>query len=219
MIPDRRDWPRPLWKAILWPLLFPLAAGLWRLLLPSRVEGLARVPREGAFIVVSNHLSALDPPVLEFALRRAIRWMGKREIFERPLLGGFLRLIGCFQVNRDSVDRRAVLQALRVLEEGVPLGIFPEGHRSRTGALIRGRAGVGYFAARSGAPLLPVGVSGAHGTALGRFWRTQVRVTVGEPFRLDELPEASGGDQQAIADAIMRRIAALLPEGLRGEYA
>lgn len=219
MIPDRRDWPHSPWRAVAWPILFPLARLLWAIILPARVEGLAHVPTKGAFIVVSNHISALDPPVLEFALGRAIRWMGKREIFSIPAVGGFLRLIGCFPVNRDAFDRRAVMEALRVLKDGAPLGIFPEGHRSRSGALIRGRAGVGYFGARSGAPLLPVGVSGTSGAPLGRFWRTRVRVRVGPPFRIEDLEEAATGDQQAIADAIMRRIAQLLPEEQHGVYA
>ena len=218
MIPDRREFPRGGTIAVAWPLVFPLVRRAALFLAPVRVHGLEHVPRSGAFILVSNHVSGIDPFWVEFVVGRAIRWMAKRELFAVPLLGGFIRWIGCFPVNRGSADRRAMAEGLRLLGEGAPIGIFPEGHRSDDGGLIRAHPGVGYFAQRSGARILPIGVSGSRTARVGRFWRCDIELRIGAPFPVTDLPEAAGRDQQALADAIMRRIAGLIPESQHGVY-
>ncbi len=208
------DWPEErLW---LWRLLFPPVRALALFLAPARVEGLERVPREGGFILVANHISWMDPPWIEFALGRAIRYMAKQEVFEAPVLGFLLRAIGCFPVRRGEADRRALVLALRVLEAGQPLGFFPEGHRSDDGTLIRAHSGVAFLALRSNARLLPVAVSGTPRARIGAFWRRDVVIRIGAPFLAREV---GSDDGQAVADAIMRRIAALLPPEQRGVYA
>jgi len=166
---------------------------------------------------VANHINWKDPPWIEFALGRAIRYMGKRELFETPIIGFLLRAIGAFPVRRGEADRGALQMALAVVAAGQPLGFFPEGHRSESGELIRGRPGVAYVAQHSGAPIIPLAVSGTRGARLGAFWRRDILMRVGEPFRARDLgvpPE----DAQAVTDAIMRRVAALLPPEQRGVY-
>ena len=96
--------------------------------------------------------------------------MGKRELFETPVIGFLLRAIGAFPVRRGEADRGALQMALAVVAAGQPLGFFVEGHRSESGQLIRGRPGV------------------------------------------------ATKDPQAVTDAIMRRVAALLPPEQRGVY-
>ncbi len=195
---------------------FPIVRRIALALAPMRVEDRERIPAEGPYIVVANHISWMDPPWSEFAFDRAIRWMAKSEAFEVPIVGALLRVIGSFPVRRGESDRRAVVTALRVLQAGLPLGFFPEGHRSEAGTMLRAHPGVGLLATRSGATLVPVGVSGTPRARLGRFWRRDVVLRIGEPFRARDL--GVGDEPQAVADAIMRRVAALIPAEMRGEY-
>jgi 1-acyl-sn-glycerol-3-phosphate acyltransferase len=143
--------------------------------------------------------------------------MGKQELFETPVIGFLLRAIGAFPVRRGEADRRALQVALAVLAAGQPLGLFVEGHRSESGQLIRGRPGVGYLALRSGAPIVPLAVSGTRGARLGAFWRRDIIIRVGPAFHAADL-DVKSDDQQALADAIMRRVAVLMPPEQRGVY-
>ena len=152
------------------------------------------------------------------ALGRAIRYMAKRELFAVPVLGFTLRGIGCFPVRRGAADRAALAQALAVLAAGQPLGFFPEGHRSESGRMIRAHTGISYLAQKSGAPIVPVAVMGTRDSRIGRFWRRDILLRVGDPFQVRDL-DADAEDAQSMADAIMRRVAALLPASLRGVYA
>jgi 1-acyl-sn-glycerol-3-phosphate acyltransferase len=186
-------------------------------LLPIRVEGLENLPRSGSYILVANHISWLDPPMIEFALGVPIRYMAKRELFAVPVIGFVLRAIGNFPVRRGESDRRALETALRVLEAGQPLGYFPEGTRSKDGVLHRAKPGIAFLARRSGAPLVPVAISGTPEARLRLPPRTEIVVRVGRPVSLVEL--GGGPDDQALADAIFSRVAALLPSHMRGVYA
>ena len=181
-----------------------------------RLEGRERIPKVGPYIVVANHVDWKDPPAIEITFRVAIRFMAKIEAFRMFFLGGLLRGIGCFPVRRGESDRRAIVTCLQVLRAGNVLGFFPEGTRSRDGVLHRGHPGIAFLAAKSGAPILPVGVTG---TRAAKLFRSEIRVRVGRPFTVAELALPEGAGEQAIADAIMRRIAALLPTQMHGEYA
>ncbi len=211
----RPEWPRErLW---LWRIGFPPVRAIATGLLPIRVEGLEHLPASGAYILVGNHISWLDPPMIEFALGVPIRYMAKQELFAVPVIGFVLRAIGNFPVRRGESDRRALGTALRVLEAGQPLGFFPEGTRSRDGVLHRARPGIAFLARRSGAPLVPFGVSGTPEARLRMPPRTDIVVRVGPPFTVADL-DGRGLDDQALADGIMARVAALLPSRMRGDY-
>lgn len=181
-----------------------------------RLEGRERIPTHGGYIVVANHTDWKDPPVIELSFGVCIRFMAKIEAFDTFFLGGLMRGKGCFPVRRGESDRRALTTSLQVLRSGRPLGFFPEGTRSRDGALHRGHPGIAFLARRSGAPILPVGLIG---TAQAKLLRSDIRVRVGEPFRVDDLGLAVGATDQETTDAIMRRIAMLLPMNMRGQYA
>lgn len=199
-----------------WRLLFPLARALAFFLVPVRVAGREHLPPSGPYLLVSNHLSWIDPPWLEFVVGRPIRYLGKRELFSVPIIGWILLQSGVFPIDRESADRGALRRALSFLESGEVVGIFPEGHRSRTGGLLRARPGVAFLARRSGARIVPVAFDGSDRVRMGRFWRRDVTIRFGAPFAVGEL---GGGDEQAQTDAMMRRIAALLPTERRGAYA
>ena len=204
----------PQQRLYLWRVVFPILRALALFLVPSRLEGVERIPR-GGVLLVANHANWKDPPLLTFVLDRAVRFLAKEELFRAPVLGGALRFAGNFGIRRGEADRRALVTALRVLAAGLPLGFFPEGHRSATGALIRAHPGVAMVAKRADVPIVPIAITGTKRARVGAFWRRDVTFRIGEPFRASEL---AGLDDQAAADEIMRRIAALLPGEMRGVY-
>lgn len=211
----RPDTPRErLW---LWRFGFRPVRRIWTAFLPLRVEGRENVPAAGPYIIVANHISWLDPPVIEFALGVPVRYMAKREVFEVPLIGFVLRALGNFPVRRGESDRRALETALGVLAAGQPLGFFPEGTRSKDASLRRAKPGIAFLARRSGAPILPVAVMGTPDIRLRIPPRADALVRIGRLVPLPELGSPAADDQE-LADAIMRRVAVLLPEQMRGAY-
>ena len=134
------------------------------------IEGRANLPRSGAYLLVSNHVSWIDPPWLEFVVGRPIRYLAKRELFSVPIFGWLIAQAGVFALERDSPDRAALRKALAFLADGEIVGIFPEGHRSTTRGLLRARPGVALIARRSGEPVIPVAFEGTDVAKLGRFW-------------------------------------------------
>ncbi len=186
------------------------------------------LPREGPLIIASNHLSNADPPLIASwltpALGRAVHWMAKQEALDWPIAGTFLRANGAFGIRRGAADTEAFRLAKRVLDDGRVLGTFPEGRRSHSGGLERGKEGVALLAIRSGAPILPVAVWGTE-----RLWPVgstfprpggRVHLRVGEPFVLERRTvDGKREDLQAVADRLMRGIAVLLPPEYRGVYA
>lgn len=203
-------------RLYIWRLGFPLVRALALFLAPMRTVDLENVPARGPYILLGNHLNWKDPLWLAFAVRRPVRYMAKEELFRWPFLGGVLRVIACFPVRRGQNDRRAYVTSLRVLEAKQVLGFFPEGHRSESGALIKAHPGIAGIALRSGAPIVPVAITGTKGSRLGLFWRRDITMRFGKPFLASELGE---NESQDLADAMMKRVASMLPSHMRGIYA
>jgi len=186
------------------------------------VDGLERIPKAGAVLLASNHISWVDPVLLACwltpATGRPMTYMGKAEAMRWPLIGWFLRVNGVFGVRRGAADLEAFRLAERMLSEGRILGIYPEGTRSPDGVLRRFRDGAALLALRSGAPILPVAVTGTDG-----LWRKgsliprrvpRVTLTIGEPV---EIPRVEGPRPElaVVSGAIHDAVAALLPEANR----
>ena len=202
-------------------------AGLTRV----RVEGaIDQIPRTGPVIIAANHSSNLDVPVHGSSLMprigRRFQWLGKRELFDWPMVGWIARNGGVHAIERGAADVEAFRLAARLLDDGHALFVFPEGTRSHDGTLGEGRDGVAVLALRTGAPIVPVGISGSY----ERWPRGQklphpggrVTVRVGPPFRLGDVLPADldrRAAKGAATDLIMRRIAELVPERQRGRYA
>ncbi|MEV5989000.1 lysophospholipid acyltransferase family protein [Streptomyces sp. NPDC052051] len=160
----------------------PLMYGLFK----PRVLGAWKVPATGPAILAVNHSHMVDGPMVMGVAPRPTHFLIKKEAFVGPL-DPFLRGIGQLKVDRASVDRQAVTRALGVLENGGVLGIFPEGTRGE-GDFASLRAGLAYFAVRSGAPIVPVAVLGST-ERQGRLirglppLRSRVDVVFGDPFQ------------------------------------
>jgi 1-acyl-sn-glycerol-3-phosphate acyltransferase len=197
-----------------------IIGGFCRLFFGLRVEGVERIPRSGAFIVVANHCSNLDPPMLGWAtghqVGRIVHFMAKVEMRRWPLIGWLATQSGVYFVRRGEGDRAAQRFSLEALADGRPIALFPEGTRSRDGRMRSFKDGAAYLAMRSGTSVLPVGIAGSHRMFPGRSplpHRTRVTIRIGEPFTQ---PHSSAGriDREALADATRRieaAVADLLP--------
>ncbi len=180
-----------------------IGVGLMYGLFKPRVLGSWRVPASGPVIFAVNHSHNIDGPMVMGVAPRPTHFLIKKEAFVGPL-DPFLTGIGQLKVDRHSTDRTAIARALGVLEQGGVLGIFPEGTRGE-GDFASIRAGLAYFAVRSGAPIVPVAVLGSSDRP-GRLTkalpplRSRVDVVFGDPFDAVEGVRSSdtgGGGRRA----------------------
>jgi len=185
------------------------------------VLGLENVPRQGPAILASNHLNLADPPLLAALVRRRLIYMAKLELWSTPIIGPLYRLYDCIPVRRFDADVGALRRAEKVLREGHVLVMFPEGTRGGRPGLGKGYPGTAAIALRSGAPIVPVGVSGTETVSLPRCFlrRTRVRIAFGRPFTLPRGQRLTTELAEEGTERIMKEIAALLPEAYRGTYA
>lgn len=197
---------------------------LLNLIARFELRGKENVPPSGGMILAANHIGILDIVMVYYAIDRTdlfipvgekwgqkgwIRWLGKRLNF--------------LFVDRFNPDLKALRKMIALMEAGKCLIIAPEGTRSRSGSLIEGKPGVAYLAARSGFPIIPVGITGTEDKTIlrniKRFKKSTVTLTGGKPFVIPPLPNK---DRDAAlrnaTDEVMCRIAALLPETYRGIY-
>lgn len=187
------------------------------------VEGRDNVPRTGGAIIVSNHMNNADPCVLPGIMPRRIVFMAKKEWFGNPLGALLFRLIGAFPVDRQAADLGALREATRVVNDGLPLLMFPEGTRSKDHQLHQGFPGTALVAYRTGAPIVPVAITGTETIAwpwvfVRPFIGPRVVVRIGEPFYLPKVERITSQVAKDATDGIMLRIADLLPEDYRGVY-
>ncbi|MEZ4554551.1 MAG: lysophospholipid acyltransferase family protein [Dehalococcoidia bacterium] len=188
------------------------------------VEGADRIPASGPVVLVSNHLHLLDPPLIAASCRRRVHPMAKRELFETPLVGWVLWPYGAFPVRRFSADMGALRAARGHLRSGHVVLMFPEGTRSKDARLHPALPGAAMVALLADAPVVPVAITGTESIRVpGTLFRwtsrdrLRIRVVFGEPFQLSyDSTEARHAEHAT--DAIMRRIAALLPLEYRGAY-
>jgi len=166
-----------------WPWLAAFARwlGRWIFHLPYRyrVHGRDRVPRTGPVVVVANHSSFLDGPMVFGALGRPAVFLIKQEMFRGPLRVALPR-IGQLSIRQHSAAREPLLAAVRVLKDGGLVGVFPEGHRG-AGDVTEAENGAAWLARTSGATVLPIAVRGTHKALSGEGFRRRVDVLIGEP--------------------------------------
>src|SRR5512145_2769433 len=195
---------------MLYSFLKPIAVALMRLLFRVEGRGTEHVPAEGPVLIVANHSSVLDPPLVGGMCPRQLTFLAKAELFRIPGLGGLIRRLGAQPLRREGADPSALRTARRVLAEGKALLVFPEGTRGEEGRLREAKPGAALLAVQSGAAVVPVYVSGS-----GRAWPrgrrlprpAKVVVTFGAPLRFQR---ASGADRRAQYEAASRRMMAAI---------
>ena len=196
-----------------------VVAGALRLMADIRVQDMDRCPRNGPVILASNHLSYFDIPLIGAWTPRTTLFFSKSEIKRWPVIGWIATRYGTIFVRRGESDRQAVRDTLAALANGQLVGVFPEGTRSHGHGMIRALPGVALLAQRSGATIWPVAVTGSE--RIGKELRPTVTLTGGEPFNPIVAAQEQYGEKPShaqVADTIMQRVAALLPESYRGQY-
>lgn len=192
-------------KAIAWPVV--------RVYFRFRSLLTGRVPRRGPCIVVANHTSYLDAICLGSACPRKLRFLINHEIYAMLRLRWFYYMMDAIPLRSGSADTSALRRALHVLKDGGAVAIFPEGQRMQDGRVGEGKLGVAFLAARSGAPVIPAAIVGAHaampvGATVPRPFR--IHVVFGDPMILDvRSRRPAREDLEDFADGVMKAIAAL----------
>lgn len=184
--------------------------------------GVDNIPRGRGVMMVSNHVSSADPPILAASIYpRWPKYMAKLELFQKRYFGPIFALSGAFPVKRFEADLAALREAERHLEEGEVLGMFPEGHRSDTGGLMEAYPGTALIALRANPAIVPVAITGSEKLRAGWrvfFQRPNIRIVFGKPFQLDHEGRVTREVVAAATERIMRAIAVQLPASYRGVY-
>ena len=189
------------------------------------VKGYEHLPKEGSFVIATNHLGFVDVPIAYYSLNR---WDLFVLVGEKWQEMGLARWVGKYFnfifIDRFNPDLKALRKVIALMEEDNILVIAPEGTRSRTGALIEAKPGVSYLATKLNRPILPVALTGTEDANLIRnlkgLRRSHITVTAGPAFTLPPLPRENRDEAlKRYTDEIMCRIAVLLPEKYRGVYA
>ncbi len=153
---------------------------IFYLIFRVKIEGLENVPKEGAVIVCSNHMSYLDPVLVGITINRQIHYMAKKELFDSKVLGWFLRHLAVFPVNRGTADMESFKTAIKLLKSGEVMGIFAQGTRVKDIDAKAAKAGVAMFALKTGSCVVPVGISGVYSPI------RRITIKYGKPISLDE---------------------------------
>lgn len=200
---------------------------LCRVVLGMRIEGAHNVPLRGGVLVLGNHLHNADPVLICIAMPRPIHFMAKKELMLVPVVSWFARLSGAFPVDRGRADRTAIRRSFATLEQGIALGMFPEGTRSSSRHIEKVLPGAGLIALRGGAPVVPMAITGSEhmpfngaksaARSTGRR-RRGIRIRFGEPFLVPPTVDGKRTTSEMAIDLIMREVAAMLPESYRGVY-
>lgn len=191
---------------------------IFRVIFRTHIVGRDRVPREDGLLVVCNHISFADPPLLGVAMPRPVEFMTMAEMFRKPWLAKLLRTIGCFPVDRSRVDHGAVRETIRRLRTGRCVAIFPEGGIRLTEQSVLGgdpefKPGAGSIALLGGAAILPVIVRDTRKPYVGRNWlpvhqgrlrRETISITFGGPFCLWNPDGLAAAERRRHADDVLR---------------
>ena len=161
-----------------------LAIPMYKFLFHYKVKGKKNLPKKGAYIVCSNHISNYDPLLLSMTQKRQIYYMAKKELFEKKFFAALITELGAFPVDRGSGDGKAIQQAEEIVSDGRLLGIFIEGTRSKTGEFLRPKSGAAMVAFQTKTPVIPVCITPKN-KQIKMFQR--VTISWGKPIPYEEL--------------------------------
>lgn len=188
-----------------------IIAPTFRILFRMRVRGREHLPPEGGVVLASNHVSNIDPVFLGVAASRQVRFMAKSELWGFRPLGRLVEALGAFPVRRGEADRDAIRTAVSYLDQGAVVGIFPEGHRQKSGRLGTPQPGFALLALRDGVTAVPVAMTGTNRILRGGIPRLpKVTVTFGPPLDLSVAGLSRGERHAEMGRRLMSSLAELL---------
>lgn len=172
-----------------------------------------RLINEGPLLIVSNHVSYFDPPLIGISFARDINFLGRKTLYSNPVARWMFPRLNVVPVDQEKAEVAPLKAVIRLLKEQKRVLIFPEGQRSPTGELQPGQPGAGFIVAKTGAPVLPLRIFGAYeALPIGekKIKLRTITVVVGNPIHFTEAEINAGkGAYQAISDRIMKEIASL----------
>ena len=188
---------------------------IFRFLFRGQTTGISNLPKTGGVVVVSNHGSHLDPPILGHALGRPVAFMAKTELFKVPILSSIISACGAYPVKRGAGDREALRTASNRLIEGWATGVFLDGTRQENGRVNAPKAGAALLSARTGCSILPVAIVNSHrafpkGSFLPRL--VSIHLKVGE--LIQPPPTRKREDLTSTTKEIQISINSMLDKGL-----
>lgn len=187
---------------------------IFKLLFFYKVNGKENVPKDGAFIVCSNHLSNSDPVILALTQKRQIFYMAKAELFKNKFFSSLIKKLGAFPVTRGAGDGKAINEAENIIKEKKLLGIFIEGTRSKTGEFLRPKSGAVIISHQMNVPIIPVCI-----TPKNKKVKVFQKVTVswGKPITPQELglKNGSGEEYRNASRIVMSKISQLRENDLK----
>jgi 1-acyl-sn-glycerol-3-phosphate acyltransferase len=189
-----------------WSVVSPMLHTYFR----GHIYGAEQVPQQGPLVVVSNHASDFDPPLLSNAVGRPVAFMAKQELFQVPVFATLIRWYGAYPVNRTSADRSAIRAAITSLEAGWAIGLFLQGTRTPDGQITNPKLGAAMIAQKTQAPLLPVSLWGTQNIVTkGKYLpkSTPVTIRIGAPIAPPQSSDRS--ELQAVTQHCTEAINAL----------
>lgn len=164
-----------------------------------KIKGKENRPELGSLVIMANHVSFLDPPVVGCIMNRPVHFMAKEDLFKIPVISWFIKKMGAFPIKRGKPDRKALRKSLAVLKNEEILGLFPEGTRYKQGKPGKARSGAVVIPIRMKAPILPVGI---------KYKGLRLYISIGQPFELKGFynRKLTRNDVKQAGDIIMKKI-------------
>lgn len=188
-----------LYHSLKWSIVAPIVHTYFR----GLIHGMENIPSEDPLVIVSNHASNYDPPIISNCVRRPVAYMAKEELFHIPVFKKAIQLCGAYPVSRGSADRQAIRDALKFLDNGWAVGLFLEGTRTPTGRIINPKRGAALIAAKAKVPILPVSLWGTQEIEKNGIIPRPVAVTV----RIGKLIDAPTSTDKDELEAITQKCA------------
>lgn len=182
---------------------------IFGILFRPKILGKENVPMEGGMIMAANHLSNWDPPMVGTYMPRPVAYMAKEELFRPAVAGAIISNLYAFPVKRGAADRAAIKTALGILKQGLCLGVFPEGHRSKDGRMGRAESGVALLAAMGKVPVVPTAIINTNRIFQNGGLLPRIIIIFGKPVYF----QGRHNDKEALADfanGIMKQIQGLI---------
>ncbi|MBQ3053897.1 MAG: 1-acyl-sn-glycerol-3-phosphate acyltransferase [Clostridia bacterium] len=174
--------------------LLSIVSAYYKFFFGAEFYGTKNIPQKGGVLILANHLSNNDPPIITTHIPRKLTFMAKKELFKIPLLGSFVKSCGAFPIDRSVSDISAVRTALKLLKEGNALMMFPEGRRNKEFVSSKIKPGALTIASKAGVPILPVYIEGKYRL----FGKT--KIYYGKPIPPEKIQELIKSASENTAD-------------------